>query len=306
MGKYLIRRLLLLFPVMLGVTLVAFIVLNAAPGDVSVVIGGDEATEEALQDIRRMLGLDKPAWQRYFIFVGNVVQGDLGRSFITRQTVVSEITSRIRLTATLAAASIFVGVSLGLALGIIAAVKQHSIIDNLVMVIATMGITMPAFWVGLLLMLLFGVNLGWLPVAGTEGRWWLVLPVATLMGNNMAVIARMTRATLLEVLRQDYIRTAQAKGLASALVLRRHAMKNALIPVVTLIGLQMGGLLTGAVVVESVFALPGIGRLLVNSILVRDMPVVLGLILIFATAFVAANLIVDILYSFLDPKIRYG
>ncbi len=290
---------------MMGVTLVAFIAMTLAPGDVAHILGGDTATQEIIADIRERLGLDKPAYQRYFIFLAHVAKGDLGRSHLTRQPVLSEITLRMPTTVTLAVTSMVVGTTLGLIFGIVAAVKLHSVWDNLVMLIATMGLTMPAFWLGLMLMLVFSVYLGWLPAAGRETSTWLILPAATLQGHTMAVVARMTRGSLLEVLQQDYMRTARAKGLSPAVVLRRHALKNALIPVVTVLGIQVGLMLAGAVVVESVFALPGLGRLLVSSMLLRDTPVVLGLVLAFAVVIVVANLIVDLLYGYLNPRIRY-
>lgn len=304
-GQYIIRRLLIVIPVILGISLIIFTVVRVIPGDPAYILAGPHATKEQMDQIRAQLGLDKHPVTQYLIFLKNLFQGDLGTSTRTGLPVIREIMTRFPNTLLLALASILLATVFGVTIGIIAGVKQNSKFDYLSMLVALLGLSMPVFWLGLMLMLLFSIKLGWFPAVGADSFRHLVLPAITLGANSTAIIARMTRSSMLEVIRLDYIRTARAKGLAEKVVISRHALKNALIPVVTVIGLQTGTLLGGAVLTEIVFAWPGIGRLLVEAILSRDYPVVQGVVLLVATVFIFVNLIVDILYSYLDPRIRY-
>jgi len=299
------RRLLIMLPVLLGVSLIIFIMVRVIPGDPGYILAGPHATKDQVEQIREQLGLNRHPVTQYFIFLKNLFQGDLGTSTRTGLPVMKEIMARFPNTLLLALASILIATGFGVLAGIIAGVKQNSKFDYLSMLVALFGLSMPVFWLGLMLMLLFSIKLGWFPAVGADSLKHLVLPALTLGANSTAIIARMTRSSMLEVIRLDYIRTARAKGLPENTVISRHALKNALIPVVTVIGLQTGILLGGAVLTEIVFAWPGIGRLLVESILSRDYPVVQGVVLVVATMFIFVNLIVDILYSYLDPRIRY-
>jgi len=294
-----------MIPVILGISLIIFTVVRIIPGDPAYILAGPHATKEQMDQIRAQLGLDKHPVTQYMIFLKNLFQGDLGTSTRTGLPVIREILTRFPNTLLLALASILLATVFGVTIGIIAGVKQNSKFDYLSMLVALLGLSMPVFWLGLMLMLLFSIKLGWFPAVGADSLKHLVLPAITLGANSTAIIARMTRSSMLEVIRLDYIRTARAKGLAEKVVIFRHALKNALIPVVTVIGLQTGTLLGGAVLTEIVFAWPGIGRLLVEAILSRDYPVVQGVVLLIATVFIFVNLIVDILYSYLDPRIRY-
>lgn len=268
-------------------------------------MAGPHATKDQVEQIRAQLGLNKHPVTQYFIFIKNLFRGDLGTSTRTGLPVMREIMARLPNTLLLALTSIMIATVFGVLTGIIAGVKQNSKFDYLSMLVALFGLSMPVFWLGLMLMLLFSIKLGWFPAVGADSFKHLILPAITLGANSTAIIARMTRSSMLEVIRLDYIRTARAKGLTEKLVISRHALKNALIPVVTVIGLQTGTLLGGAVLTEIVFAWPGIGRLMVEAILSRDYPVVQGVVLVVATMFIFVNLIVDILYSYLDPRIRY-
>ncbi len=304
-SQYILRRLLIMLPVLFGVSLIIFTIVRVIPGDPGYLMAGPHATKEQVDQIRAQLGLDQHPVKQYLIFIGNIFKGDLGTSNRTGLPVTKEILARLPNTLSLAFASILVATVFGVLTGIIAGVKQNSKFDYLSMLVALFGLSMPVFWLGLMLMLLFSIKLGWFPAVGAESFKHLVLPAITLGANSTAIIARMTRSSMLEVIRLDYIRTARAKGLAERVVILRHALKNALIPVVTVIGLQTGTLLGGAVLTEIVFAWPGIGRLLVEAILSRDYPVVQGVVLVVATMFIFINLIVDLLYSYLDPRIRY-
>ena len=305
MLKYVIRRLLMLIPVLFGISVIVFSILHLVPGDPAEIVAGVEATKEDIELIRRNLGLDQPLHVQYLTWLSKVLQGDLGRSILTRRPVLSELLPRMMATVELTVASMIVAVSLGVTIGIISSTKQYSFFDHASMISAFLGVSMPVFWWGLMLMLLFSVTLGWLPTVGRGGIEHLILPSVTLATASIALIARMTRSSMLEVIRQDYIRTARAKGCHERRVIYKHALKNALIPVVTVVGLQFGYLLGGAVLTETVFAWPGIGRLMVDSIFHRDFPMVQGAILLVATAFVFVNLLTDILYAYLDPRIHY-
>jgi len=304
--SYFLRRLVALIPTLFGVSVAVFLLLHLVPGDPARMIAGLDATEADLVLIRQDLGLDKSLPEQYFTWITNLLQGNMGKSTRTRNPVTYEIGLRLPATWQLTSISIVIAVILGLLTGIISATRRNSFIDYASTVAALLGICTPSFWLGLMLMLVFAVHLHWFPTSG-RGDWrHLVLPGVTLGAGAAAIIARVTRASLLEVLNQDYIRTATAKGLRSATVIYRHALKNGLIPVVTVVGLEFGYLLAGAVITETVFAYPGIGRLLVDSIGFRDFPMVQGILLILSIQFVLVNLAVDLLYAWLDPRIHYG
>ncbi len=306
MSAYILRRLVLAVPTLVGVTLVVFALIRLVPGDPARLVLGLQASEEEVQRLRVQLGLDQPLPVQYARFLARLLQGDLGRSVVTGEPVLREIGARLPATVQLAVASTVVATLAGVAAGVVSATRQSSWWDYAVMTVALFGISLPVFWLGLMLMLLFSVHLRWLPAGGYGTPAHLVLPTVTLAAFSVAIIARMTRSSLLEVLHQDYVRTAWAKGLSSRAVVLRHALKNALIPVVTVIGLQFGGLLGGAILTETVFAWPGMGRLLVGAIVARDYPVVQGTVLVFAALFTLVNLAVDVLYAYVDPRIHYG
>lgn len=306
MVSYIIRRLLLTVPTLIGVTLIVFSMVRLIPGDPAIAIAGEHASVEVVTAIRERLGLDRPFIVQYAIFLGNLLRGDLGRSAWTGRPVSTELWGRFRNTLELTGASILIALVVGLVAGIISATRQYSFFDYIAMVGAMMGVSIPIFWLGLMLMLLFAVFLGWLPAMGRGTIAHLVLPAVALSTGSAAIIARMTRSSMLEVFHQDYIRTARAKGVIERLVIFKHAMRNALVPVVTIVGLQFGALLGGAILTETVFAWPGMGRLIVEAIFARDYPLVQGGVLLAAAAFVLVNLVVDLLYSFIDPRIRYN
>lgn len=305
MSRYLLKRLLLALPVSLGVSVVVFVAIRLIPGDPALVMAGQAATQEVVQQIRTTLGLDQPLPVQYLYFLRNVIRGDLGRSLFNGAPVVEELAQRFPRTVRLALASILIASLIGIPAGVFAATRRSSWVDTLVMVVALAGVSVPVFWLGLNLILVFSVRLQWLPAFGYETWRHLILPSVTLGAASAAIVARMTRSAMLEVLSQDYVRTARAKGLAERVVVNRHALRNALIPVVTILGLQLGTLLSGAVLTETVFAWPGIGRLLVEAVLARDYPVIQGATLLIAATFVALNVLVDVLYGLLDPRIRY-
>lgn len=305
MHKYILRRLLLLIPVMIGVSLIVFTMMYFTPGDPARIMLGESAPEEDVQRMREELGLNDPFFVQYFRYVKNaVVDRDLGRSYVTKRPVFSEIASRFPNTLKLAAIGVFIAVLIGVPVGIISATRQYSVFDNVAMVFALIGVSMPNFWQGLLLILLFSIKLQWLPSSGFDTLKHMILPGITIGTSSAAIITRMTRSSMLEVVRQDYIRTARAKGQAESIVINQHALKNALIPVVTVIGLQFGYLLGGAVLTESIFGITGVGRLMVDSIKSRDMLVVQGGVLFIAVTFSIVNLFVDILYAYIDPRIK--
>lgn len=285
--------------------MIIFLMLHLIPGDPAEILGGEEATIEDIRAIREQLGLDKPLIVQYFTYMMNICKGNLGRSMRTRRPVLQEIMDRYLNTVLLAAWSVVFMVILGITTGILSAIKQYSWLDNISMLVALFGVSMPVFWLGLMLMLIFAVHLGLFPTTGIGTFKHIVLPAVTLGASATAVVARLTRSSMLEVIRQDYIRTARAKGLNEFLVIMRHALKNALIPVVTIVFLRFGALLGGAVLTETVFAWPGIGWLMIDAIWARDYPVVQGCILMVAISFVLINLFTDLLYAFIDPRIRY-
>jgi peptide/nickel transport system permease protein len=303
--QYTIRRLLQLIPVAFSVIAIVFLMLRLIPGDPAEILAGEEATVEDIRAVRQQLGLDKPLIVQFFIYLKNISKGNLGRSFRTRRPVTREIMDRYPNTVLLAACSIVLMVIFGVGAGILSAVRQYSWLDNVSMLLALFGVSMPVFWLGLMLMLIFSLHLGLFPTTGIGGFNHLVLPSVTLGAASTAVVARLTRSSMLEVIRQDYIRTARAKGLNEFLVVMRHALKNTLIPVVTIVFLRFGILLGGAVLTETVFAWPGIGWLMIDGIWSRDYAVVQGCILVIAISFVLINLVADLLYAFIDPRIRY-
>jgi len=305
MHKYILRRLLMLIPVILGVTFIIFTMMYFTPGDPARIMLGEAAAEADVIRLRAELGLDDPFLVQFGRYVKDaVVHQDIGRSYTTKRPVLELIMTRFPSTLNLAALGIMVAVIIGIPTGIISATKQYSLFDNVAMVVALLGVSMPNFWQGLMMILVFSVYLGWLPSSGFNTPAHMVLPALTIGTSTAAIITRMTRSSMLEVIRQDYIRTARAKGQVESKVINRHALKNALIPIITVIGLQFGYLLGGAVLTESIFAVPGVGRLMVDSIRSRDFPVVQGGVLFIAVTFSFVNLIVDILYAFVDPRIR--
>lgn len=314
MLKYILKRLLALIPVLFGVTILVFLILHLAPGDPAQIILGPKATEESLTALRHQLGLDLPLYEQYFRWIGNALQGDWGRSIQLKRPVLPLVLNRFAATATLTAFAATIAITFGTFAGIVSATKQYSFWDRFLMFLALLGFCLPVFWLGLMLQIIFGLELGWLPVSGMHSAGqsgfgdmlkYLILPGVSLAASSMAEIARMTRSSMLEVIRQDYIKTARAKGLSERVVVYRHALRNAMIPVVTIVGLQIGYLLAGAVLVEIVFSWPGIGSLMVNGILARDFPLVQGIILLVATTYVFVNLLVDIVYALLDPRITF-
>ncbi len=333
MLKYIAGRLGQLVPVLIGISILVFFGMHLVPGDVAQLLLGDKGTDVDLQRLRHQLGLDQPVYVQYGRFLIGALHGDFGVSLRTRQSAIWEIGQGLPVTIELSLAALLFAVVFGLAIGVVAARRPHSLVDTTAMIGVLIGVSMPVFWTGILLLLVFGGILGWLPLGGIlEGGMavrritgmpladglltgngpvvqssirHLILPAVALGATSMATIARMARSTMLEVLHLDYVRTARAKGLGERRVVSHHALRNALLPVVTLVGLQLGLLLSGAVLTETIFALPGLGRLAITSVLARDYPVVQGVVIIAAGIFVLANLFVDVLYAYLDPRIRY-
>jgi peptide/nickel transport system permease protein len=296
-----------MLPVVWGVSTFVFLIIHLIPGDPIDLMLGENATQVDRQTLRRQLGLDQPLWQQYTTFVQRLVHGDLGQSLHSSRPVQTLIAERLPATAWLALAALCVSVGLAIPLGIFAALRPRSWLDTGSMVLALLGVSMPNFWLGPLLILIFSIQFGWLPVSGRgDGSLpYLILPAVTLGTGMMAVLTRMTRSSMMETLREDYIRTAAAKGLTAWTVVVKHALSNALIPLVTLIGLQGGALLGGAVITETIFAWPGLGELTVRAIQQRDYPVVQGCVLVIALTYVVMNMITDILYAIVDPRIRF-
>ncbi len=314
MRRYVLQRLALVIPLLFAISLLTFIMIHLTPGDpIATQYGLDisRLDEASRMRLRQEYGLNDPLPVQYVRYIGNVLRGDMGKSITTRSPVSQEIFARLPATIELTLASMLFVVLAAIPLGIISAVRRGSLLDNVCMAGALLGVSMPAFWFGLMLMLLFSLYLNWLPSGGrgdgtlVGALQALILPSITLGTGLMGIVTRVTRSSMLEVLGQDYMRTAHAKGLAPRIVLVRHGLRNALIPVVTILGLQFASLLGGAVIVETIFSWPGIGRLAVNAIFRRDYPVIMGTVLVFAVVFVVINLLVDILYTFLDPHIRY-
>lgn len=332
--KYIIKRLLMLIPVLIGVSIIVFVIMRVFSPDPAPIVLGQHATQQAVDVWREANGLNKPLYLQYFDFIKGVFTGNLGTSYYTKVPVLKEIMARFPATIELAISSIIFASLLGILIGTISAVKKNSIFDSAGMVTALIGVSMPIFWLGIILIIIFSGTLHWLPSGGridpllkpaavtgfylidslVAGNWkafgntlyHLILPTVALGMYSMAIIARITRSSMLDTLGQDYIRTARAKGIAEGRVIRGHALRNALIPIVTVIGLQLGSLLGGAVLTETVFSWPGIGAYTVNCILKSDFPVVQGVVMLVAITFVLINLVVDVIYAFLDPRIKYS
>ncbi|MBI3454584.1 MAG: ABC transporter permease [Candidatus Rokubacteria bacterium] len=313
MGRYIARRLLATVLVLLLVTLISFSIMHMVPGDPAVVMAGIGASADQVQRIREQFGLDAPFLVRLGRWYGGLLHGDLGNSILLGRTVARAIAERLPVTLSLAALAFVLTAAFGLTLGTTAAVKQNTWIDQTVMALAVIGVSVPSFWLGLILIIVFSVMVDWLPAGGyvpfgqDPGAWFraLVLPAASLALLQVGLLARITRATILETLRQDFVRTARAKGLPGWLVVGKHAFTNVMIPVMTVLGISVSLLLSGSVVVETVFSVPGLGRLMATAILARDYPVIQGGLLVTALMFVVINLVVDVLYAWLDPRIHY-
>ncbi len=316
MGRYVVHRLLLAVPVLLGISVVVFLMLKLVPGDPAVALLGPQAEPRDIEMLRRAWGLDRPVHEQYLTWLGHALRGNLGLSLEQRVPVADLVLARFKNTAVLTLASVLFSLALGLTAGIVSATRPRSLFDRLTMVAALFANSMPAFWLGLVLIFVFSLRLGWFPVSGMysirgEGGLadllhHLVLPAITLGGATTAIVARLTRSSMLEVIRQDYVRTARAKGLVERRVVLGHALRNALLPVVTVVGLQVGFLLGGAVLTETVFSWPGVGLQLYRAISTRDIPLIQGSVLLIAVTFVVINLVVDLLYAVLDPRIRYA
>jgi peptide/nickel transport system permease protein len=303
--RYIIKRILIGIPILFLVITTVFFAFRLIPGDAARILAGDEAPIERVEQIRTELGLDRPVLVQYGAYLAGIARGDLGVSFSSRRPVAVEIGTRFGNTLSLALAAIALATVVGIVLGVISALFRGKLADHVVTVIALLGISVPVFWLGLLMMQLFSVQLGWLPAAG-HGTWrHFIMPTITLSVFSIAFITRMTRSSLLETIAQDYVRTARAKGVRERLVLLLHSLRNALLPVTIVVGLRFGYMVGGAVITEEVFAWPGLGRLLILAVGQRDIPLVQGLLLVFATSFVLVNLFVDVLYAFLDPRIRH-
>jgi peptide/nickel transport system permease protein len=311
---FLVRRLLSAIPVLFVVSVVSFLIISLVPGDVTAEIAGSDSTPEQRAEIRERLGLDRPVLERAAIWYGRLAQGDLGQSYLLNRSVTEAVLERLPVTLSLAGISLVLAIVLGMLLGILAAVRHNTLVDQAAMSVALFGLSIPDFWLGLLLISLFAVGLGWLPSGGyvapsEDFIGWarsMALPSLTLALTQMGVIARMTRSSMLDVMGQDYIRTARAKGMPARTVIFRHALRNALVPIVTVIGVMTGVLLGGAVVIEAVYSLPGVGRLIIGAIQRRDFPIIQGGLLITAATFVFVNIIVDLAYGWLDPRVRHG
>jgi peptide/nickel transport system permease protein len=329
-----LQRILIAIPVLVGVSIVVFLMLHSAGGDPATQILGPRADPQSVARLQEEMGLNRPLAVQYADFAKNALQGDLGRSYRSNDTVTDEVLSRFPATIELAFAAMLIGTTIGVIAGIVAGVRRDSFFDYSSTLGALLGISIPTFWLGMILIIVFGVELRWLPISGRinprlgadpsapclvvnsalHGNWvvfrdsleHLILPALTLAGWPAAIVARMTRAAMIETLDQDYIRTARAKGLKESMVVKRHALRNAFIPVVTVVGLELGGLLGGAVVTETVFSWPGVGKLAADAILARDYQVVQGVVLLLAAVFIVLNLLVDLIYSWLDPRIRYA
>lgn len=332
MFSYITKRLLWSIPTLFGVSLLVFLMVHLSPGDPAITLLGDHANKASVEKLREEMGLNKPLYVQYYIFASKALQGDLGTSMRTKQKVLTEFQERFPATAELAFVAMLLAVSIGITAGIISAVKRYSIFDYGSMFVALAGVSMPVFWLGLVLIYFFSVKLGWLPVSGRLGyefyvdhvtgfylidtllandieAFWdalkhLILPAIALGTIPMAIIARMTRASMIEVMKEDYVRTAKAKGCSNASVILVHALRNAMMPVITIIGLMLGTLFAGAILTETTFSWPGVGKWIVNAVYQRDFPIIQSATLIIATIFIAVNLIVDLLYALINPKIR--
>ena len=304
MHRYIIKRLLMLIPVLLGVAFIIFAIMNVAEGDPVYQVAGPDATEEQLEALREEMGLNGSLIERYFRYILNLLRGDLGTSYVSKMDVMKLYLQRLPNTLKLASLAMFVAVIISVPLGIVAAVNQNSWKDTLAMILALLGLSMPNFWLGLLLMLLFSLKLGWFPSGGAEGFRSVVLPAVTVGVGLAALLTRTTRSSMLDVLRQDYLRTARAKGVSERKVVYHDALRNALIPIITIFGVQFSNVLGGSVLAETVFAWPGVGRLVVDAIDQRDIPTVTGALIMTTMLVTIVNLLVDIVYAYVDPRIK--
>jgi len=311
---YVVRRLLLAVPVLVGVSILVFAVMHLSPGDPAAIMLGAQATREDVERLHRDLGLDRALPVQYARWIGRVLQGDLGRSIPLGREVLPEVLIRFKATLILTAGALLVALLIGVPAGIVSATRQYTWLDRLSMGVAVTGVSLPVFWTGIMLIIVFSLTLRWLPSAGMfspyggglgDLAWHLVLPAITLGTASAAALARMTRSAVLEIVRQDFVRSARAKGLDERAVVGRHVLKNALNPIVTVLGIQVGTLLDGAILTETVFSWPGLGSMMVRAIQARDYPLVQGGVLLIATTFVLVNLFVDLLYAWFDPRIRY-
>ncbi|MDV2503650.1 MAG: ABC transporter permease [bacterium] len=305
MRRYILRRIGLLVPVVIGVVTVVFLIVHFIPGDPVEIMLGEQAQAVDKEALRRQMGLDKPLHVQYVDFLARLARGDLGRSLHTKRPVLESIVRRLPATLELALAAMVVALVLAIPLGLLSAYKKDTVVDQGSMLFALLGISMPNFWLGPLLIIVFSLKLGWFPVSGRGGLAHVVLPAITLGTAMAAILARMIRASMLDVIQSDYITTARAKGVRESRVVLKHAFRNALIPVVTIVGLQIGGLLAGSIITETIFAWPGIGRLVIQAINARDYPLVQGCVLVIALGYVLVNFLTDLLYGFIDPRIRY-
>lgn len=305
MFNYFLKRLLGLIPTLLIVAVIVFLFVHLLPGDPARIIAGPEADAAVIELVRKELGLNRPLWEQFIDYIGSILRGDFGTSLVSKRPVVDEIASRFMPTLLLTLASMAWATLFGLAIGIVAAVWRNRWPDSLSMIIAVSGISFPAFALGMLLMQIFSVELGWLPTVGADSWRHYILPSLALGAAVAAVMARFTRASFVDVLQEDYIRTARAKGLSETMVVLKHGLRNAMIPVLTMMGLQFGFLLGGSIVIEKVFNWPGLGRLLVDSVEMRDYPVIQAEVLLFSLEFIVINLVVDLLYAAINPTIRY-
>ncbi|OGV97040.1 MAG: glutathione ABC transporter permease GsiC [Nitrospinae bacterium RIFCSPLOWO2_02_39_17] len=305
MKNYITKRLLLFFPVVIGVMTFVFFMIHLVPGDPVELMLGENAMDSDRERLRTDLGLNKPIINQYLTFMFNAFKGDLGRSIHSKMPVFTVIAERFPSTIELALCAIFVAVIISIPLGVIAAYKQKSIFDNGSMVISLFGISMPSFWLGPILIIIFSIKFGWLPVSGRGGISYIILPSITLGTALSAILTRMTRSSMLDCLKEEYVSTARAKGLSEKVVIIKHALANAMIPIITIVGLQSGALLSGAIITETIFSWPGIGRLTIQAINTRDYPLLQGCVLIIALSYVTVNLLTDILYAYFDPRIKY-
>ena len=305
MGTFILRRVLLAIPTLLGVLVVAFLLLYVAPGDPVMAMVGERADEETIARLRQELRLDDPLYKQFGHYVGGIARGDLGRSYITNRPIQRDIRERFPKTLQLAGAAMLLAASIGITLGILSAWRPGGIIDRIGLGVAYLGVSFPVFWVGLLLILLFAVTLQWLPPSGAGGLKYLILPALALGMRSIAFLARMTRSAMLDALGSDFVRTARAKGLGERGVITRHALRNAAIPIITVLGLDFGSYLTGSILTETIFSWPGLGRYVVNAIARRDLPAIQGSVLFLSAVFVTVNLLTDLAYAKADPRVSY-
>ncbi|WP_213950829.1 ABC transporter permease [Tepidanaerobacter syntrophicus] len=305
MGKYIFKRILISIPIIIGITIITFYLLNVVPGDPVVLMMKEHISPDVLERVKNEMHLNDPIYIRYFKFMGDLLHGNLGRSYKLNRNVTDLLLEAFPNTVVLSIAAIIIAWGIGIPAGIISAIKQYSFIDNFFMGFTLLGVSMPIFWSALIMQYIFGLKLNLLPISGFSGPQYVILPAIVLGWSSAASIARLTRSSLLEVIRTDYIRTARAKGLKERQVVFYHALKNAMLPVVTVMAIQVAGLLSGAVITESVFGIPGIGRVCVNAIQNRDMPLLQGSVIFTVGLVIIGNLVADIAYSYLDPRIRY-